>query len=80
MLVSALFGGLRDFVDGELLVNERDALDGHLSHGQSTSFIGTQTDIQPKVSMVARFLTRAWCFAIRLVMVVSERATQTGRP
>ena len=39
-----------------------------------------KTDIQPKVSIVARFLTRTLRFAIRFAMIVSDNATQTGRP
>jgi hypothetical protein len=37
-------------------------------------------DMQPKVSIVARFLTRMLRFAMRLAMMVSDKATQTGRP
>ena len=38
------------------------------------------TDMQPKVSMVARFLTRTCRFAMRLATMVKESATQTGNP
>ena len=39
-----------------------------------------RTDMQPRVSMVARFLTRTLRRAMRLAMMVRERATQSGRP
>jgi hypothetical protein len=38
------------------------------------------TDIHPRVSMVARFLTRTLYFAMRFAMIVRDRATQTGNP
>jgi len=38
------------------------------------------TDMHPRVSIVARFLTRTCCFAIRLALIVSDKATQIGRP
>ena len=39
-----------------------------------------RTDMQPRVSIVARFLTRTLRFAMRLATMVKESATQTGRP
>jgi hypothetical protein len=39
-----------------------------------------KTDMQPSVSMVAKFFTKTLRFAMRLAMIVSERATQMGRP
>jgi hypothetical protein len=39
-----------------------------------------RTDMQPRVSMVAKFFTKTLRFAIRLAMIVSDRATQRGRP
>jgi hypothetical protein len=38
------------------------------------------TDMHPKVSIVARFLIRTLRFAMRLAMIVRDNATQTGRP
>ena len=38
------------------------------------------TDMQPKVSIVARFLTSTFRFAIRLATMVKESATHTGNP
>ena len=39
-----------------------------------------KTDIQPKVSIVARFFTKVLCFAMRFAMIVRDKATQTGKP
>jgi hypothetical protein len=39
-----------------------------------------KTDIQPKVSIVARFFTRMLCFAMRFAMMVRDKATQMGKP
>lgn len=39
-----------------------------------------KTDMQPKVSMVARFFTKTLCFAMRFAMIVRDKATQTGKP
>jgi hypothetical protein len=39
-----------------------------------------KTDMQPKVSMVARFFTKTLCFAMRLAMMVRDKATQMGNP
>jgi hypothetical protein len=36
--------------------------------------------MHPRVSMVARFLTRTWLAAIRLAMIVRESAIATGKP
>jgi len=36
--------------------------------------------MQPSVSMVGEILTRTLRFAMRLAMIVSDKATQTGRP
>lgn len=38
------------------------------------------TDMQPSVSIVARFFTRTLRLAIRLATMVSDSATQTGKP
>lgn len=38
------------------------------------------TDMQPSVSIVARFFTRTLRLAIRLATMVRESATQTGKP
>ena len=38
------------------------------------------TDMQPRVSIVARFLTRTLRFAILRATMVKDSATQTGRP
>ena len=39
-----------------------------------------KTDIQPRVSIVARFFTKTLCFAMRFAMIVRDKATQTGNP
>ena len=39
-----------------------------------------KTDMQPSVSTVARFFTRTLCLDMRFAMMVSDKATQTGRP
>ena len=39
-----------------------------------------RTDMHPRVSMVARFFTSTLRLAIRLATIVSESATQTGKP
>lgn len=36
--------------------------------------------MQPSVSIVARFLTRTLRLAMRLAIMVNDKATQTGRP
>ena len=38
------------------------------------------TDIQPKVSIVAKFFTRTLCLAMRFAIMVSDKATQMGNP
>ena len=39
-----------------------------------------KTDMQPRVSIVARFFTKMLCFAMRFAMIVRDNATQMGKP
>jgi len=72
--------GKREFNIQERAIEESDTFERHFSESESAGFVGTQTDIQPMVSIVARFFTKMLCFAMRFAMIVRDKATQTGKP